>query len=261
MIYEGENMKEKLFKTERLIEKPFSALTPSEKEEIVKGWKNPFCARFNAINDPSDTVEELSCRKEPTFTIVEKSGESFIDTNYFRAILDKKTNKIVGVCRFGMYYEMQRPDTWDFALFNVLMKYWGKGYGVEMLSGICEFAKAKGIKYLYGSADNDNFASYHAMIKNGFKYAGFENDDFAFRRDFSKPMPTKEEIEEEWQKHIRRYIRKFGKKRFDRLDKINKLIKKMIERMNEGEDEDLLVAEYYPICNEIEEFPEKCEGD
>lgn len=254
-------MFEQTIKTERLIDKPFSLLTKEQKDEIVKSWKNPFNARFNAINNPSDTIEEISSRKEPTFLVIEKSFESFKDTNYFRAVFDKKTGELIGVCRFGIYYEKQKLDTWDFALFNVLIKHWGKGYGVEMLSGVCKFAKTKGVKYIYASANNDNFGSYHAMINSGFKYSGLDEDgDFAFRRDLAKPMPTKEEINEEWQKHIRRYIRKFGKRRFDRLNTINKLTKEMHERIKAGEDEDKLVKEYYDICNQIEAFPEKCKG-
>ena len=73
-------------------------------------------------------------------------------------------------------------------------------------------------------------------------------------------MATNKEIEEEWQKHIRRYIRKFGKKRFNRLMKINHLIKEMVNRIKSGEDEDKLINEYYKICDELQEFPEKCEG-
>ena len=34
--------------------------------------------------------------------------------------------------------------------------------------------------------------------------------------------------------------------------------KEMIERIKQGEDETKLVEEYYKICNQIEEFPEKC---
>lgn len=256
-------MFEQTINTKRLIDKPFSTLTQEEKATIVKCWKNPFCARFNSINNPSDTVEEIASRKEPTFSIKylsEKSFESFKDTNYFRAVFNKKTGELIGVCRFGMYYEKQKQDIWDFALFNVLMEHWGNGYGVEILSGVCEFAKSKNVKLLYASANNDNFASYHAMIKSGFKYAGIEDGDFTFKRDLTKPMSTKQEIDKEWHKHIRRYIRKFGKRRFDRLNKINKLIKEMVERIKNGENKDTIVSEYYLICNSIEEFPKKCEG-
>ena len=254
-------MFEKTIKTKRLIDKPFSLLTQQQKEKIIQCWKNPFCARFNAINHPSKTIEDLSSRKEPTFSIVEKSRESFIDTNYFRAIFNKDTDELIGVCRFGMYYEKQRKDIWDFALFNVLIEHWGKGYGVEMLSGVCNFAKTKGIKYLYAGANNDNFASYHAMIKSGFKYAGLSDGDFEYKIDLTLAIPTKDETDQEWNKHIKRYIRKFGKKKYNRLMKINTLTKEMVKRIKNGENETKIIEEYYNICNKIEEFPEICQGD
>jgi len=259
-----EQMKQdyKVIETERLFFKPFSALTKEEKKEIAKSWKNPFNARFNAINKPLTTAEEISTRKEPTFSLIGKNFEAFKDTNYFRAVFNKETKELIGVCRFGMYYELQQVNTWDFALFNVFLKHWGNGYGVEILRGVCDFAKNEGVKYIYAGASNDNFSSYHAMIYSGLKYCRVDDDeDFEFRRDLTKEMPTKVDMEEEWQKHIRRYIRKFGKKRYNRLDEINKLIKEMVQRIHAGENEDELVKIYYEKCNKIEEFPERSEGD
>lgn len=247
--------------TKRLIFKPFSTISQEEKRIIVESWKNPFNARFNAICNPTSTCEEIACRKEPTFSIIEKSTPSFKDTNYFRVVFDKESGELVGVCRFGMYYTYQKKEIWDFALFNVVMKHWGKGYGAEMLQGVCEFAKQKGVKYLYAGASNDNFASYRTMIKNGFKYCGLSEGDFEYRRDLSLPSPTSEEIESEWLLHIRRYIRKFGKKRYSRLMKISSLIQEMICKIKSGEDEKILTEKYFEICNKIEPFPEKCEGE
>ena len=250
----------KLFETERLIEKSFSELTDEEKQGIVRSFKNPFNARFNAIDNPYTTVEEISTRKEPTFSGIGKTLDTFKDTNYFRAFFDKFSGELVGVSRFGVYYKKQKIDIWDFAMFNVLMKHWGRGYGVEMLKGICDFAITKGVKYIYAGADHDNFGSYHAMIKSGFKYSGTEDGDFEYRRDLSIPFPTEKQINEEWEKHIRRYIRKYGKKRFNRLMKINNLTKEMVNRIKNGENEDELIMKYYKICNELQEFPEKSTG-
>ncbi|MBO5394536.1 MAG: GNAT family N-acetyltransferase [Clostridia bacterium] len=255
-------MIEKVVETKSFIFKAFSLLSHEEKSEIVRCWKNPFCARFNAVNEPTSSVEEIASLPEPTFSIIARNLEGWNDTNYFRAVFDKKTEEIIGVCRFGMCYEKQEKGIWEFGLFNVMMKQWGNGYGVKMLQEVCKLVKPEGIQYLYAGADNDNFGSYNAMIKSGFKYAGLDSDgDFSFRRDLTKPMPTNEEIDGEWQRHKRRYIRKFGKKRFDRLNKINNLIKEMLERIKAGENGDKLIEEYYYICNEIEEFPEKCEGE
>ena len=99
------------------------------------------------------------------------------------------------------------------------------------------------------------------IIKSGLKYAGLEDGDFVFRRDLTKPMSTQEEIDKEWEKHIRRYIRRFGKKRFNRLSKINSLTKEMVGRIKNGEDESGFIEEYFTICNQIEEFPEGCIGE
>lgn len=255
-------MIEKIIITKRFVFKPFSELTNKEKTVIIKCWKNPFCARFNAIKDPTATVEELANMPEPTFSIVEESMVSWYDTNYFRAVFDRSSGELVGVCRFGMCFERQRPDIWAFGLFNVVMNHWGEGLGSKILEDVCVITKQEGIKYLYASANNDNFGSYHAMIKNGFKYAGLDGDkDFEYRKDLTKLEPTKEEIEEEWEKHTRRYVRKFGKKKLERLVKINELTKEMVTRIKAGENEDKLVQEYYQICNDIEAFPESSSGE
>ena len=55
--------------------------------------------------------------------------------------------------------------------------------------------------------------------------------------------------------YFKRYLRKFGKKRYNRLSKINLLIKEMVKRIQSGEDEEKLVKEYFEKCNKIEEFP------
>lgn len=255
-------MIDKVFGTKKFVYKSFSVLSEDEKMEIVKCWKNPFCARFNAIKNPTRVVKDLASKPEPTFSVIGKTNECWYDTNYFRVVFDRKTGELVGVCRIGMCFEKQNPNLWEFGLFNVLMKHWGRGVGVSMLQDVCEIVKCQGIKYICAGADNDNFASYRAMIKNGFKYAGLDSDgDFSYQRDLTKPMPSEEEIEEEWQKHVRRYIRKFGKGKFDRLNKINELIKEMLERIKHGENEESLLQEYYVICNSIEEFPEKPVGE
>ena len=255
-------MIQEIITTKNFIYKPFSGLTENERRVIIDCWKNPFCARFNAIKNPSQSVDELASKPEPSFSVMGENSECWFDTNYFRVVLDKNSKEVVGVCRFGMYFEKQNPNVWDFGLFNVVMNRWGEGLGVEILKDVCEMVKSQGIKYLYAGADNDNFGSYRAMIKNGFKYAGLdEDDDFEYRRDLTKPMPREEEIQEEWEKHKRRFIRRFGKKRYERLTKINDLTKEMIVRIKNGEDENKLVQEYYKICNAIEEFPEKPSGE
>ena len=241
--------------TERLILKPFKSLTEEQKEELIKSWDNPFNARFNAEPDSRKSVENLMVSPEPTFTNIGAGSEYYSDTMFFRVAYDKITGELIGSCRFGKYPGSETMVTWDFG-FNVLLKQWSKGYGTEMVKKIIEITKFKDAKFLRGWADNDNFGSYHAMIKNGFKYIGIDDDeDFEFELDLSKPKLSEEEIEENWQKHIRRYIRRFGKKRYSRLQEINRKIKEMVKRIQAGEDEDTLVQEYFEECNTIEPFP------
>lgn len=241
-----------IIETERLILKPFSSLRDNLglKEELIKSWDNPFNARYNAEPDSRKSVEELMLHDEPTFTKIGAGKEFYRDTMFFRVAYDKKTGELIGSCRFGKYPESKTMKKWDFG-FNVLVRHWGKGYGTEMVRKIIEIARDEDAKYFRGGADNDNFASYHAMVKNGFKYIGIDKDkDFEFQLRLSR-TPSKEDCEKEWKKHIKRYIKRkskdghiFGSEKYEDLQRINELIKEMVKKIQNGEDEDLLVQQY-----------------
>lgn len=258
----GEIMVLEIMESERLVLKPFNDLTPEQKIELGKSWKNPFNARFNGQKKPFSAVENLSKRNEPTFNNI----QDYYDTMYFRAVFNKE-GELIGSCRFGKYWRAEKPDTWDFG-FNILLKHWGKGYGVEILNNICEIAKQSGANFIIGGASNDNFGSYNAMIKSGFVYNGIDADgDFQFVRNLTIPIPSQAEMKLEWEQHIQRYINredekhnKFGLKKYNDLNEINKLIKEMVKRVQAGEDEDSLVKEYYKKCKRILKFPEKSVG-
>ncbi|MBQ9795657.1 MAG: GNAT family N-acetyltransferase [Clostridia bacterium] len=239
-----------MIETERLILKPFSSLTEEQKEETIKSWDNPFNARYNAEPNSRKSVEDLMERPEPTFTNIDKSLDPYYDTMFFRVAYDKITGKLIGSCRFGKYPESKTMKKWDFG-YNVLLRHWSKGYGTEMVKKIIEIARDEGAKYIRGGADNDNFGSYHGMIKNGFKYIGIDKDkDFEFQLKLSR-TPSKEDCEKEWKKHIKRYIKRksknglvFGPRKYEDLQEIKRLIKKMVEEIQKGGDEDLLVQKY-----------------
>ncbi len=256
--------------TERLILKPFSSLKDNEKlkEELIKSWDNPFNARYNAEPDSRKSVEDLIARDEPTFANV----ESYYDTMFFRVAYDKVTKELIGSCRFGKYPESETMDTWDFG-FNVLLKHWSKGYGTEMVKKIIEIAKFEDTKFLRGGADNDNFASYHAMAMNGFKRCEEpdRSGDFEYMLDLNAPKRTKEEMKQEWDSHIKAYIDRpnengliFGPEKYEDLQKVSKLTKEMVGKIQNGGDEDALVEEYN---NKVETIlakykqVETCEND
>lgn len=243
-------MVDKIFESERLFFKPFSMLTDEEKENIVSSWSNPFNARYNATKDARGDVEELSQSKEPTF----QDLNDYSDCMYFRVAMDKNTSEIVATCRFGKHYECKTNECWDFG-FNVLLKHWYKGYGVEIISKILELARSEGVKTFIGGADIENFGSYKAMIKNGFEYAGVDKDgDYRYFLDLNMPPKSKNEMESVWLAHLEMAKKDLGVDKFNRLEYINKKISEMVEKIQAGENEELLVKKYFEELNEIEEF-------
>lgn len=242
----------KMFESKRLIFKPFSSLTEEQKEIIAKSWNNPFNARYNAMRDAGGSVEKLSKSAEPTF----QDLNNFDDCMYFRVAFDSQTNEIIGTCRFGKYYRSETNDCWDFG-FNVLLKHWYKGYGVEVLGKIIELAKQEGIKSFVGGADMENCGSYKAMIKNGFEYAGYDEDgDYKYILDLNKPAKTQTKIDEIWANHLDMTKKDLGIDKFNSLEEINKKIAEMVSKIQAGENEDELVKAYFEKLNKIEEF--KC---
>lgn len=237
----------KNFESERLIFKPFSILTDQEKEIVAKSWDNPFNARYNAMRDAKVAVKKLSESAEPTF----QNLSNYSDCMYFRVAFDKTTNEIIGTCRFGKYYRSNTKDCWDFG-FNVLLKHWYKGYGVEMISKMIELARNESVKSFVGGADIENYGSYKAMIKNGFDFVGYDEDgDYRYILDLSKPTKTKAEIDNVWLSHLDMTKKDIGIDKFNRLETINKKIAEMVKRIPAGENEDELVKVYFEEINEI----------
>lgn len=241
-----------IFETERLMFKPFRDLSEEQKKLIGKSWANPFNARYNSMRDPYGAVNDLASRPEPTFTDLEE----YYDYMCYRVAFSKQTGEVVGTCRFGKYHASETLDVWDFG-FNVLLNHWGKGYGVEILSAILEQSKKAGAKQMVGGADIENYGSYKAMVRNGFEFVGYdEYGDYAYLLDLQKAPRTKEQIDLEWQKHIERSKKDFGEDKFNRLELINSKIAEMVKRIQNGEDEDILVKEYFEKLNNIEKFKE-----
>ena len=233
-------MRKSIFENDRLVFKPFQQLTKDEKELIIKSWSNPFNARYNATKDARKSVENISNLQEPTF----KDLNNYYDCMFFRAVFDKKINKLVGTCRFGKFYKSKTIDCWDFG-FNVLLKYWYKGYGVEILGNIVEIAKSEGAKTIVGSADAENFSSYKAMIKNKFIYSGLDGDgDFIYSLDLKSPNISDDEINKNWNRHLLMAKERLGAKKYCKLEQVNAKTFEMVKRIWAGEDEDLLVKYY-----------------
>ena len=239
-----------IFESERLIFKPFSELSAEEKKIVGDSWSNPFNARYNTMRDAYASVEELAKQPEPTFNNL----EDYDDCMYFRVAFLKATGELVATCRFGKYYHSKTADYWDFG-FNVLLKHWFKGLGAEMVKTIIEIAKTHGVNKINGGADIENYGSYKAMVKNGFDYVGYDDDgDYKYVLDLNEQGKSKQEIDKVWKEHLDRTKKDLGEDKFNRLAKINEKIAEMVKRIQQGEDEDLLVDKYFKELNKIEPF-------
>lgn len=244
-------MTKEFFETERLILKPFSMLNEEEKKIVGDSWANPFNARYNEMRDPYGSVEELANLPEPTFS----DFNNYYDCMFFRVAFSKENGEIVGTCRFGKYHACENADVWDFG-DNVLLKHWFKGYGAEIVSKICDIAKERGALRVRGSADKENYGSYKAMTRNGFEFFGLDEDgDYDYYRDLTKEMPSKEQCDRNWEKHMEMTKTDLGEEKFANLEFINKEIANLVKRIQAGEDEQMLVEEYFERLNAIEQFP------
>lgn len=237
--------------SERLIFDKFSDLSDEDKKVIGGSWANPFNARYNHMSAPYESVEELSNLNDPTF----ENLEDYYNSMFFRVVREKENGKIIGTCRFGKYHSADNNDVWDFG-FNILLKYWGKGYGAEVLKKIVEIAREFGIKRIIGGADRENYASYKAMIKNGFKYDSVDNDgDYRYILDLESPVPSEGDCAMRWEEHLRRTKKDLGEDKFNRLEFINNRIKDLVIKLNScNADEESLIKKYYEELNDIEEF-------
>ena len=236
--------------TNRLYFKKFSQLSAEEKKIIGDSWANPFNARYNAMRDPYGAVEELAALCEPTFS----NPDDYYDNMFYRVAFDKESGKLVATCRFGKYHASKTADVWDFG-FNVVLSSWFKGYGAEILDLITTQAKIRGVKQIRGGADIENYGSYKAMVRAGYKYVGYDEDgDYEYMLDLSEEKPSAEEIDSTWNKHITRTKKDLGEEKFANLEYINKKIFEMVKRIQNGEDEKTLVEEYFAQLNDVEEF-------
>lgn len=95
------------------------------------------------------------------------------------AILEKKTNYLIGLCGLNPYKEME-PEI----EFKIGVQYWGHGYATEIGNQIIKSSFANtNIKGIYGIAQPENLASRKVLEKIGMKYLGnriFRNNEDSF---------------------------------------------------------------------------------
>lgn len=98
--------------------------------------------------------------------MVEKEFRSL--DNYHGAVIEKKTNQIIGLCGLNPYKEREPEIEWKLGV-----PFWGKGYATELgIQMIEEAFAATNIKGIYGMAQPGNTASRRVLEKIGMEYIG-----------------------------------------------------------------------------------------
>ncbi|AOW19986.1 GNAT family N-acetyltransferase [Urechidicola croceus] len=89
------------------------------------------------------------------------------------AVERKIENKFVGTIAF-----VKDSNNDDEIGYRFLEKYWGNGYGTEIVEGMIEYCKKNGFKKLVACVANDNIASDKIIKKAGFQFVeSFVSDD------------------------------------------------------------------------------------
>ena len=89
------------------------------------------------------------------------------------AVVDKKTNKVIGFAGFKFIPDMGMPDIG----YRLLPSYWGKGFATEITQASAEyFGNELGNTMYFGDAMEGNYASIKILTKLGLKFGGYVKD-------------------------------------------------------------------------------------
>ena len=88
--------------------------------------------------------------------------------NYHGAVIEKKTNQIIGLCGLNPYKEDEPEIEWKLGV-----SFWNKGYATELGKQMIKEAFAStNVKGIYGMAQPGNIASRKVLEKIGMEYIG-----------------------------------------------------------------------------------------
>jgi ribosomal-protein-alanine N-acetyltransferase len=142
--------------TERLILRPFQS---NDIEAVHHLLSDPDVMHFS-LNGPY-TKEKSADFINQCIQKAEKNQPSLL------AIIDKKTNLLIGSCGF---YPQKILGKQELELgYRLLKDYWGKGFATEAAIAVKTYASDKmGLKRLISLIEKENIASVRVAEKNGF---------------------------------------------------------------------------------------------
>lgn len=151
-------MRTPILETNRLVLRPFKE---DDVADVFECWESdPDVARYmfwTSHNDIEKTREWIA------FELGQIEKQDW----YRFAIVLKDTNTLIGTAL--VYYE-EEVECWEIG-YNLGKKYWGKGYTIEAMKRVIEFATEElKLSQIVGRYAKENPASGRVMSKLGFKY-------------------------------------------------------------------------------------------
>lgn len=159
------------FETQNLLVRQYTMFDIDGLYEIMS---NPQVHRYT--KDQNHPWDRLRTEQYIQFFI----DKNFVTLDCFHgAIIEKKSNKIVGLTGLNPYKENEPEIEWKLGV-----SYWNKGYATEVGKEIIKEAfKTTNIIGIYGMSEPENLASRRVLQKIGMKYMGiteFRGQEDAF---------------------------------------------------------------------------------
>ncbi len=114
--------------------------------------------------------------------------EEYKEHGYGRwAVVDKKTEQVIGFCGLKYIPEMGIPDVG----YRFLPEFWGQGYATETAITAIDYCKSElNIVEFFGDVMEDNIASVKVLKKLGLKFNGYVKEEGLTYMRFMQATPT-----------------------------------------------------------------------
>lgn len=158
------NLSYPVMETERFIMRNLSI---EDVDDIFEYYKDDEVTKY--------TQSEIHKNIEDTISTVEKLMSSNSNKRGIAWCIEHKADeKVIG--NIGIFAISQSGHKAEIG-FTVSRKYWGQGYGTEMIQNALKYAiETVGINRIEATCKKENIASSRAMEKAGMKYEGTLRD-------------------------------------------------------------------------------------
>lgn len=148
------------FETERLLVRKWLLDDTTELFKVMSD------ARVHIYTKDKNNPWDLQRTEEYIQFMIKKDFKTL--NNYHGAVIEKKTNQLIGLCGLNPYKENEPEIEWKLGA-----SFWSKGYATELGKQMIKEAFATtNIKGIYGMAQMENLASRRVLEKIGMEYIG-----------------------------------------------------------------------------------------